>query len=794
MTIPQAMQTAFDHQCAGRFAQAEQLYRQVLAAQPRNPDALHLLGLIAAQVGQFDTAAELISRAITIRPGIWDYHRHLGAVMLDQGKPDQAIDQLQRAIALNPNVAASHEDLARAYEAKNQFDQALNSRRKAAALDPNSADNWCNLGSLLQLTGQSAEAVDASRRAIALNPNLAEAHNNLAAALTKLVKPKEGEQSARRAIALKPDLAQAHNTLASALWTQRDFSGAITAAREAIRLMPNFAAAYNNLGASLSELRQMPEAATACRRAIEIDPNITPAGTMLRDTLCVQPRPNAAETACRQAIAANPKLANAHVNLALILMSQGEYDEAIVACREAIRLRPDLGYAYDNLAHALKHQGRMVEAVDALRTAVGMELAYFYMHSALVFNSCYLPEESPDGNLATAKTWATRWAAGLGGNRPRPPEGESTSRRLRIGYVSPDFRDHPVARFMLPLLASHDHSRFEIHCFAAVAVEDDTTARIRGLADRWHDVVMTDDTALAELVRSEQIDILVDLAGHTSGNRLLTFAREPAPVLVSYLGYPASTGVDTIDYRLTDPQADPPGMTESHHTEKLIRLPRTAWCYQPEVEVGPPSVRDPCAPVTFGCFNNFAKVNEPMLRLWAQIVLRVPNSRLMLKSASLGSPSLSAQTRRILEAAGVAPDRMELHAWSDSSAAHLRCYDQVDIALDTFPYHGTTTTCEALWMGAPVVTLAGHTHLSRVGVSLLHNVGLSNLVAQSREEYADIAVSLAADKARLRDLRGSLRDRMLNSPLMDAAGFTRDVELAYQQMYSESRGVSQAGL
>jgi predicted O-linked N-acetylglucosamine transferase (SPINDLY family) len=294
------------------------------------------------------------------------------------------------------------------------------------------------------------------------------------------------------------------------------------------------------------------------------------------------------------------------------------------------------------------------------------------------------------------------------------------------------------------------------------------------------------DAEAADLIRADEIDVLVDLAGHSNGNRLMVFARKPAPVQVTYLGYPGTTGLSAIDYRITDAFADPPGMTEGHHSEKLIRLAGCAWCYGPDSQNVPSeSPATQSGVVTFGCFNNLAKVNDRTLGLWARILDAVPGSRLLLKS--IGFLSMDAR-RRVRESlcsqSGIGEERLDIRGPEDSHESHLALYREMDIALDTFPYHGTTTTCEALWMGVPVVTLAGRTHVSRVGVSLLTNVGLPELIAESEDDYVRMAVELARDVERLVSYRSNLRDGMLGSQLLDAPSFAREIEGAFRQMWT----------
>jgi predicted O-linked N-acetylglucosamine transferase (SPINDLY family) len=335
------------------------------------------------------------------------------------------------------------------------------------------------------------------------------------------------------------------------------------------------------------------------------------------------------------------------------------------------------------------------------------------------------------------------------------------------------------------LLERHDHRQFEVFCYSNWPRADAITARFRSSADHWKEISRLNDQQAAKLIRADAIDILVDLSGHTGLNRLLVFAQKPAPVQVSYLGYPGTTGLGTIDYRLTDDLADPVGLTDQFHTEALHRLPHTNWCFA-ESGDSPPVEPQPATRqghLTFGSFNNLAKVTGAMLQVWASILRQVSGSRLLLKAAAFGSAGAQERVRQSFAAQGIDVSRLSLYGPQPDHSAHLALYGQMDIALDTFPYHGTTTTCDALWMGVPVITLAGQTHVSRVGLSLLSNIGLPELVAFTPDQYVQIAVELAKDPNRMDALRRGMRARMLASPLMDAAAFARDMEAAYRQMW-----------
>jgi predicted O-linked N-acetylglucosamine transferase (SPINDLY family) len=396
----------------------------------------------------------------------------------------------------------------------------------------------------------------------------------------------------------------------------------------------------------------------------------------------------------------------------------------------------------------------------------------------------YHPSTDPLDLLAESRKWdhvhARQFARFVQPHRNnRDPD-----RRLRVGYLSADFRSHAVSRFVLPMIESHDKKLFEVFCYSNVRQPDAVTAKYQSCVAGWRDILQRSDEQAAGQIRQDQIDILVDLSGHTTDNRLLIFARKPAPVQVNYQGYPASTGMETIEYRITDGFADPPGMTESHHTETLVRLDPTNWCYWP-AEDAPPVGGLPALSsksITFASFNNFSKLNDPLFELWMQILESVPNSRLIIKAKALSSATARTRVLGHMAKHGISLERVEMIGWLPN-AEHIRLFNRVDIALESHPYHGTTTTCDNLWMGVPVVTLAGRTHVSRVGVSLLNNIGLPELIADSPDGYVQIAAGLASDLSRLAELRRTLRQRMQDSVLVDSRRFARSIESAYRMMW-----------
>ncbi len=659
--------------------------------------------------------------------------------------------------------------------------------RQILAAEPRHADALHLLGVVAHQVGRNEDAMDLIRQAIAIQPNYAEAHSNLGEACRAGGELDQAIAAYRQAIVLNPNFPEAYSNLSNALRDQGELDEAIAAARHAIALKPGEPSACNNLGNALKDQGQLDEAIAVYRQAIALRPHSPDAYSNLGNALREKGETDQAITAFRQAIALQPDLAEAHGNLGVALKDQGQFDEAIAAYRQALALKPCYPDALNNLGAALKDQGQLDEAIAICRRAIELQPTFVQAHSNLLFSLRYHPD--PDSRVIAAehRRWNQQHGEPLRQFIQPHPNDRTPERRLRIGYVSPDFREHSVAYFIENLLASHDPAQVEVFCYANLVRPDAVTTRLHGMVPHWREIFGLSDAQVADLIRRDRIDLLIDLAGHTTGNRLLVFARKPAPVQVSWLGYPGSTGVEAIDYRLTDSLADPTGSAEEQPSEKLVRLAACAWCYRPSAEA--PPVSDPpvvgVSHVTFGCFNVLPKITTPMLNLWSRLLHAVPGSHLLLKGASLHDASTRGRLRHGFQSSGISADRLELTGYIPGQAAHLTCYGRVDIALDTFPYHGTTTTCEALWMGVPVVSLAGNTHCSRVGVSLLTHVGLPELIATSEDHYLQLAAALAADLPRLTHLRRTLRERMQQSPLMDAPRFARAIEAAYREMWRE---------
>ena len=585
----------------------------------------------------------------------------------------------------------------------------------------------------------------------------------------------------RRALEAEPSFAAASFNLGCTLDALSGPAVALPHFEQAAALRPDWCQARGNLGLALARMGRMAQAAVELEAACSLDPGDPGIRNNLGLALSALGLGQEARASFQEAIRLNPRYPEAHSNLSILFERFGHGSEAITCCLEALRLNPDYPEAHQNLANALKSQGRHQEAIAHYREALRLNPGYSEAQSSLLFSLCY------QAGVAEELVFAEHAAFGAAHrSTPKPHDNDPTPDRvLRIGYLSADFREHAVARFIEPVLRHHDRSRFRVFCYSNVSVPDQRSGSIAELAESFVNIAGVPDAAVEEIVRRDRIDILVDLSGHTAGNRLLLFAAKPAPVQVTWLGYPNSTGLQAIDYRITDAVCDPPGLTERFHTEELIRLPANFSCFSPPEEA--PQVGElpllGSGVVTFGSFNNPAKITPETVALWAGVLHAVARSRMLIKGYSLACLESRERLLAAFARHGITAGRLELLGNTPSYREHLALYGRVDIALDSFPYNGTTTSCEALWMGVPVVTLAGATHRSRVGASLLSSIGLSELAAGDARQFVEIAAALAHDTGRLQGLRGSLRRTMAASPLTDGAGFTRGLESALRDIW-----------
>ena len=628
------------------------------------------------------------------------------------------------------------------------------------------------------------EAIGAYQRALEQRDDLPEAWINLGAALRATGKASEAAAAIEKSLQFRPDSFGAWFNLGNARAELKQPQAAAEAFAHAAHLRPKFAEAWLNLGVANMQLRDLPQAINAFDRAKEAQPKLANAWINAGLAQRAAGDERKAVENLRRGLELDPNHAEAMDQLGAALRRIGEFDASITSYRRLIALRPDRGKALLRLSALLQDVGNVSESLQVCDQYISLHTddpdAASYRFCLLHLHPDYTPEKIYHEHLE----WDRRFGGTAAGpslehQNPRDPD-----RRLRIGYVSPDFRLHSVSFFMEDLLAHHDPEHFEIYCYSDVARGDEVTERIRKLSRHWWDVAGRETADVAELIRRDGIDILVDCSGHMGGNRLLVFARKPAPVQVTYLGYPGTTGLRAMDYRMTDGWADPVGKTEMFHSERLIRLPRTLACFRPW-ENSPPPMPTPGLRrgyATFGCFTVLRKVGDRLLRAWAEILSRMPGSRLILGAEGLGDPAVRGPIAESFRRVGVEEDRI-IYRGSVPMSEYFAAHHEVDIMLDTFPVNGHTVVCHALWMGVPVVSLAGAVHCQRLGASVLNNLGLGELVADSHEEYVRLAVSLGSDLTETAKLAAGLRERMRSSPLVDAKQLARDIESAYREMW-----------
>lgn len=561
------------------------------------------------------------------------------------------------------------------------------------------------------------------------------------------------EDYCRQAIAIDRGMAAAHFNLGIALRSQNKLVQACQSFRQAMALLPHYGEAMNALMHAYIALADWPAAAW-----------------LLNEMAMIWPFN--AEIPC---------------NLGSVYKAMGRIEDAIAAYQTALKINPHLGAALNSLGGTYQAQGDWEQAEHCYRQYLAANPTDMQARSNLLLLLNYRPDVKAESVLEEHLEWGSIAQARAPRLETALAEGNEL-RRLRIGYLSPDFREHSVASFIEPVLKHQDCTRFEILCYSSLPVPPDmTTQRIKSAVDLWRDIDKLSDVEAARLIRADQVDILIDLAGHTGNNRLGVFVMKPAPLQMTYLGYPNTTGLDAIDYRITDGIADPVG-EDALYSEALLRLDGCFLCYQadvacPEVALLPALAN---GHVTFGSFNHFCKINSKVLQLWSEVLKQVPGSRLLLKCPALTDAGVQTRVRAALRSLGIGAERVDLLGHTPTRHEHLALYARVDIALDTFPYNGTTTTCEALWMGVPVLSLAGERHAGRVGASLLSAAGLADWVAPSPESFVEIARSQAADIAGLRHLRSMLRNRLASSSLCDATGFVRRLENAISRVWAES--------
>jgi len=674
---------------------------------------------------------------------------------------------------------------ARQFSQLGQLEAAEKLYGQILRLDSSIAAAHFELGLVLLKQNRVDAAISPIQQAVAIEPERPEYHNILGIAFSSSGDHATGARCFKKALELDPGNVAVHNNLGNNYREQGLSEQAMECYRKAISLNPHYVDAYINLGELLRKTGEPGASETIYRKAMAIQPDRVDIQFNLGLTLHHARKYREAAEVFGKIAAEQPDYPGIHNDLGLALVRIGKFEEGIAHYRKAIEKNPDFAMAYNNLGNALLAQSDPAGAVTCFRKALSLNPGHARAHSNLLLSMNYMADVSQEDMYREAQQFDRQHAGRHTEGEPVFPASKDRDRVLRIGYVSPDFRSHSVAHFIRKLFGEHDRDQVEVYCYANVLVRDAVTDELEAQTDSWCSITgMTSDEA-ADHIRKDQVDILVDLAGHTADNRLLLFARRPAPVQVNWLGYPNTTGLRCMDYRLTDEIADPPGEADRLHVEQLVRLPHGFLCFQTDSPV-PPVSSPPCTNqghITFGSFNSLQKITAEVITAWSEILHHVPGSRLMLKSSALADETTRIRCATQFAAQGIDRDRIELHGLIPARDDHLAMYSQIDIGLDTFPYNGTTTTCEALWMGVPVVTLRGNRHAGRVGASILHHVGIPELIADSVDAYIEQATTLAEHTEELANLRRRLRPQMRASALMNTAQFARSLEKAYRTMW-----------
>nr|WP_242513278.1 FkbM family methyltransferase [Halochromatium salexigens] len=664
--------------------------------------------------------------------------------------------------------------------------------RKLLAQHPEHADAAYRLGVVLHQRGDAVQAESMFRCAIASNDQVAAYHGEHGIALAALSRLDEALFAFDQALRLKPNDATAHNNRGIALNDLGYLEDALHAFDQALRLKPDFAEAHNNRGNTLNELRRWDDAVQACDQALHLRPKYAEAHNNRGIALNELGRLGEALQAYEQALRLNPDLAKVHNNRGNTLKGLGRMDDALHAYDQALRLQPEYAKAHSNRGTVLWFLGRLDAALHAYEQALRLKPDSAETISNYLFTLSGLERGDDAAFLARARRYGSRYPRSLPAlEHQRAP---AAGRRLRVGYVSGDFRQHAVAHFFEPLLSEHDRSRLELWAYTTNEQQDAVTARIQELVDHWQSIVGLSDEAAAALIRSDELDVLVDLSNHTNDNRLGVFAQRAAPVQVEYLGHFSTTGVAEIDYWIGDPQQTPPS-TDAHYSETVWRLPRVAHVYRGSEDAPAPGWQpQEDGTVWLGCFHNPIKLTAGTIALWSRLLHALPEAKLRLKAKQLSDTGWREQLTNAFAAHGIGADRLKLHDRSATLdwAAHMGAYDGLDIALDPIgPWRGAATNCDALWMGVPVVTLRGERAGSRQTAALLQALGREDWIADDEDSYIDTVVALARDVERRRAMRFHQRKQMRASPLCDAKGLATALEDAYGAMFQrwwETRG------
>ena len=778
LTLEQALSKAKKAAKQGNSTLASQLYEAILQHQPNHPVAkkglrkLQKMGLSQDQAAELKTAnppQDQINSLITL---------------FQSGQLQQSEKNCRELLQAYPRSFALINLLAVVLQSQGKLEDAVENYNRAIQLKPDSAEAFTNRGNALKSMGRLQEAVTSYDNAIKLNPDLAEAYSNRGNALSMLGQLEGAVESYDKAIQLKSDYAEAYSNKGNALMELGQLVDALTSTEKALQLKPDYPEAYYNRGTAQKDLGRMNEAIQSFDKAIQFKPDYAEAYNNRGIALYELKRFDEAMRSYETAIQLNPNFGEAYSNRGKLLKDLGQLEKAVENYDKAILLNPAYAEAFYNRGNAFMELGRLQEALANHEKAIQLNPGYTKAYSNLLMALNYTSSSSEADRLAMAHRFG-KFATGKTQYQFSTHACSAKPGRLRVGFVSGDLRNHPVGYFLESILSEIDSSKIELIAYPTSDEADDLSERVKPFFSHWQPVIDLNDEELAKLIHADGIHILLDLSGHTANNRLPVFAYKPAPVQVSWLGYFATTGINEMDYFLGDPYVTP-AENDEQFTEKIWRLPQTRWCFTPpdvDTEVSVAPVKNN-GYITFGCFNNLSKMEDRVVLVWARILDSVPHSQLLLKTKQLRDPLLRESVVQRFSAHGISSKRIILEGPEDRQS-YFAAYNRIDIALDPFPFTGGTTSIEGLWMGVPLLSLAGDSLISRQGVGILMNAGLPDWIAKNEEDYLAKAIFFASDTDKLASLRAGLRKQVLTSPLFDAPCFARNFENALLQMWNQ---------
>jgi predicted O-linked N-acetylglucosamine transferase (SPINDLY family) len=829
-SLEEQLHQAVIHHQAGNLADAEKLYGSILTKQPGHPDANHNLGVLLIGSGHAAAALPYFQAALqaNLREGqfwlscidalIQVSQLEAARQMLDLGfqsglrgpAVDLLRDRLQRPAAASPPIASvvgttdkfTAEPFVERERSGSKREEDANRRKSKHSKsrqrkgNPDRADALYEAGQTHLAQGSLVEAEGYYRDAIRIRPRFAQALCSLAEALEKQGRLTEAEDRYRQSIEIQPDGVLAHNNLALILKRQGRFLEAEASCRRALELRPDLAVVHNNLSTILNDQGRVTESEASCHRAIELNPDLAEAHNNLAVALNKQGHLKESEASCRRAIELRPELAAVHNNLANVLQRQARPGEAEASCRQAINLQPEFRDAYTNLGIALMDQGRLADAAVSYRRALHIQPELPEAHQDMLFCLSHYGEISPEALFNEHVSFADHFEAPLRQAWTCHQSSREPERRLKVGIVSGDFREHPMVYFIEPVFSRlAADPGLSLHAYVNCLAEDSFTRRLRRHFPHWNQVFGLSDDLFAQKVRADGIDILIDLTGHTAHNRLLAFARKPAPIQCGWIGYLGTSGLKSIDYYLADKYFLPPGDFDRYFTEKIVHLPAVA-AFEPSSDA--PDVSSlpslTTGRLTFGSFNRLSKLNPGVIALWSQLLRALPESQMLI--GGMPRDGRHQVVGRWFQDEGIALERLQFHPRS-GNRDYLALHDQVDFCLDPIPFTGATTTCHALWMGVPTLTLLGHTVAGRLGAALLQHVGLEDFIAHTPEEFVKKGIYWAGNLHSLAQLRAGMRDRFLHSaigrPDLVAQGLAASFRQMWRSWCASSMGASVSG-